>query len=95
MEIFYDGIGQVNVTNGIVRINLLSIKPGDGQNIEGEPCGRIVTTVNGFLNTLGMLSQMADKMVEAGMLQRTTNTPDATNDKASDATKSKSSVSGK
>ena len=70
MEIFYDGIGQVNVTNGVVRITLLSIKSGDGTKMEGEPCGRIVTTVNGFLNTLGMLSQMADKMVEAGILQR-------------------------
>lgn len=76
-EIFYDGIGQVNVTNGVVRIDLLSIKPGDGKTLEGEHCGRIVTTVNGFLNTLGMLSQMADKMVEAGMLQRTANAPEA------------------
>ena len=76
MEIFYDGIGTINVTNGVVRMDLLVAKPNQDanntDNIEAEPCGKIYTTVNGFLNTLGMMSQMADKMVEAGMLQRTT-----------------------
>jgi hypothetical protein len=70
-EIFADGIAKCHVMGGTVRFDLGSLEPTEeGQNPVLESNTRVVMPLQGFLGALSIMQQMADKLVENGVLKR-------------------------
>lgn len=71
-EIFADGIAKCHVIGGTVRFDLGSLQPTeDGKNPTLESNTRIVMPLQGFLSAMNIMQQMANKLVENGVLKRT------------------------
>ena len=72
-EVFADGVSEVNIAAGLVRINFVSFsataKDGKG-NPARELRQRIVITPQGVLELYGAMQQVVDKMVQSGVLKR-------------------------
>lgn len=70
-QTFADGIGNINFSGGMVRIDLVSLNPAqNGQAVTTTPVNRVVMPVNGLLQSFATMQQFIDKLVEAGVLQR-------------------------
>jgi DNA-binding MarR family transcriptional regulator len=72
-EVFADGVGEVNIANGIVRINFVSFS-GTAKDEKGNPIRelrqRVVVTPQGVLELYGAMQQVIDRLVQAGLIQR-------------------------
>jgi hypothetical protein len=72
-EVFADGISEVNIAAGIVRINFVSYSATE-KDAKGNPTRelrhRVVTTPQGVLELYASMKQVIDKLVETGVLQR-------------------------
>ena len=70
--IFADGVNQVHFINNLTRLNFYTIEPQPEQG--GDPkqidAGTIVLPIQGFFETLGAMQQLADKLIENGVVQR-------------------------
>lgn len=72
-EVFADGVSEVNIAAGIVRINFVSYSAtakDDKGNPARELCHRVVITPQGVLELTAAMRQVIDKLVESGALQR-------------------------
>ena len=69
-EIFADGISKCHVMGTTVRFDLASLQPVEGKEPELESNTRIVMPLQGFLSALSIMQQLADKLVENGVLKR-------------------------
>ncbi len=71
-EIFADTVGRVDFAAGVVRFELVSMEPapeaGTGRM---EVRQRVAMPVEGFLSALTTMTNLVNKLVEAGVLQRT------------------------
>jgi hypothetical protein len=78
-ELFADTVGRVDFAAGVVRFELVSIEPGAGENGQNrmEVRQRVAMPIEGFLATLNTMSELVNKLVEAGVLQRQTPPADA------------------
>ena len=69
-EIYADGIGQIHFAGGMVRFDFVTLQPQG----EGEPTAeyqqRVIMPPQGFLNAFQSMQQLIDKLLEAGVLQR-------------------------
>ena len=73
-EEYVDGVSQIHFANGMVRIDLARIEPKEGQEKPDQiPFERLIFNPQGFLNALGAMQQLVDKLVDAGVLQRRDN----------------------
>ena len=72
-EVFADGVSEVNIAGGIVRINFVSlsatIKDEKGNPVR-ELRQRVVLTPQGVLELNGAMQQVIEKLISTGVLQR-------------------------
>ncbi|MBF0182455.1 MAG: hypothetical protein HQM03_20760 [Magnetococcales bacterium] len=72
-ESYIEGIGDISFHLGMVRMNLVSLshtEKDDKGNPLPETRQHLVMSLRGFLLSLGAMQSMADKLTEAGVLQR-------------------------
>lgn len=77
-EVFADGVSEVNIAGGIVRINFVSLS-GTQKDEKGNPVRelrqRIVITPQGVLELYAAMQQVIDKLIQTGVLQRRADQP--------------------
>jgi hypothetical protein len=70
-ETFADGVGRIGFSEGMVRIELVSVAD---QDKEGRPvreaCHRIVMTPQGFMQSVQAQLNLIRKLEEAGVIRR-------------------------
>ena len=70
-ETFADGIGRIGFSEGMVRVELVSVAD---QDKEGRPireaCHRIVMTPQGFMQSIQAQLNLLRKLEEAGVIRR-------------------------
>lgn len=68
-EVFADGIGEITVTGHIVRIDLVSLTPGE-RNADGQPVSafrqRIVMPLEGLKSAHELIGRVVEGMKSAG-----------------------------
>ncbi|HXJ00614.1 MAG TPA: hypothetical protein VNH44_05285 [Micropepsaceae bacterium] len=73
---FADGISEVNIASGIVRINFVSLSATE-KDQKGNPVRelrqRVVMTAPGVLELYAAMQQVIEKLIEAGAIQRRPN----------------------
>ncbi len=70
-ELYTDGIGNIHLTGGMVRLDLVSLQPSeDGKNVAPEKIQRVVMSPDAFIQTFGVMQQFTNKLVEAGLLKK-------------------------
>lgn len=71
-DIFADGIGNINVTGNIVRIDLVALQP-QLKSENGQPVfatsQRIVMPLEGFLQSMNLQQNIIQQLVQAGVLK--------------------------
>ncbi len=72
-EVFADGVSEVNIAGGIVRINFVSLS-ATLKDEKGTPVRelrqRIVLTPQGVLELNGAMQQVIEKLISTGVLHR-------------------------
>ncbi|ESR23036.1 hypothetical protein [Lutibaculum baratangense] len=72
-ELFADGIGEITVTGGIVRLDLVSLSP-DERDANNNPKAvlrqRVIMPVDGFANAVDLMQKALAGLVEAGAVRR-------------------------
>ena len=70
-ETFADGIGRIGFSEGMVRIELVSVadQDKDGRAVR-EACRRIVMTPQGFMQAVQAQLNLIRKLEEAGVIRR-------------------------
>ncbi len=70
-ETFADGIGRIGFSEGMVRIELVSvgIQEKEGKAVR-EPCHRLVMTPQGFMQAVQAQLNLIRKLEEAGVIRR-------------------------
>lgn len=72
-EVFADSIGEITVTGQTVRIDLVSLSPGD-RDAAGQPLPvfrqRIVMPIEGFANSLDLMQRVLNGLIDAGAIKR-------------------------
>jgi len=76
-EVFADGIGRIDFAAGVVRFELVSVEPGEGGQTKLEARQRVIMPLEGFLATIGTMSSLVNKLVDAGVLRQNANAPAA------------------
>ena len=70
-EIYADGIGQIHFAGNMVRYDFVTLQPAeDGQAPVPQSNVRIIMPPQGFLAAFNSMQQLIDKLVEAGVLQK-------------------------
>ncbi|MEN6566510.1 MAG: hypothetical protein ABFC57_09415 [Veillonellales bacterium] len=71
-DIFADGIGNINVTKNIVRIDFAALQP-QLKSENGQPVfatnQRIVMPLEGFIQGLALQQNIVQQLIQAGVLQ--------------------------
>ena len=71
-EVFADGIGQIHFAAGMVRFDFVTLQPAEeGKAPVPESNLRIIMPPQGFLGAFNSMQQLIDKLLEAGVLQKT------------------------
>ncbi len=72
-EQYIEGIGDISFNLGMVRMNLVGLSHTERDD-KGNPVPEVrqhmVMSLRGFLVSLAAMQNMADKLVDAGVLQR-------------------------
>jgi hypothetical protein len=72
-ELYTDGISNLEVSNGMVRMDLYSLS-GKEKEADGAPSKverqRIIMSPQGFLECFSTMQNMFQKLEEAGLLKR-------------------------
>ena len=71
---YIDGFSQVHFIGGMVRINMFTFLPVPDAEPTQEDAGQLVMTPQAFVGALNAMQQLADRLTDAGILQR--NAPD-------------------
>ncbi|MBV9330233.1 MAG: hypothetical protein JOZ55_01635 [Alphaproteobacteria bacterium] len=72
-EIYSDGIGNIILAGGVVRIDFVSLSANakdDSGNPTTELRQRVVLSIEGFARSLGKIQDAANAMIKAGLIQR-------------------------
>jgi len=73
-QIYADGFSNITFANGMVRIDLASTPPGPvegGNPPAAEVHHRIILTPRAFLQSMGMMQDLMNKLIAAGVVRRT------------------------
>jgi hypothetical protein len=68
--IYADGIANMSLIDGVIRIDLINITQVDKDQTNVSPVGTVAMSLPGLLRTHDQLTKMIDKMVEDGILTR-------------------------
>jgi hypothetical protein len=70
-ETFADGVGRIGFSEGMVRIELVSVadQDKDGRPVR-EACHRIIMTPQGFMQSVQAQLNLIRKLEEAGVIRR-------------------------
>lgn len=72
-EIFADGVGEITLSGGMVRMDLFTIT-GKSEEDENRPeirvNQRIVLPPEGFLRSFGAMEDLVKKLVDAGIIKK-------------------------
>ena len=71
-ELFADGIGEISLSNGMVRIDLISYV--NNQKTKDQPPEvavrqRVVMPPDGFLRSFGAMENLVKQLIEAGLVK--------------------------
>ena len=73
-EIYSDGIGEITVSGTVVRVDLVSLSPTE-RDANGSPKSvfrqRLIFSIEGFANSVGVMQKALQGLVDAGAVQRT------------------------
>lgn len=69
-EQFIDGFQQIHFVGGMVRIDTFLLAPQEGEEPRQESAGQIIMTPQGFISALNVMQQLADKLVDAGIMEK-------------------------
>lgn len=71
-EVFADGIGQIHFAGNMFRFDFVTLQPtADGEQPTTQVVQRVIMPPQGFLGAMNSMQQMVDKLVAAGVLQKT------------------------
>ena len=75
-RIFVDGLATVKLSNGVVQFEFFNNAESNGATVQ-ERCGQIVMPQQAFLQAYGTMEELMKKMIDAGLVRRTTEAPAA------------------
>ncbi len=67
---YIDGFSHVHFVGGMIRIDTFVLAPQPGAEAVPDDAGQLVMTTQAFVGALDAMQQLADKLSEAGVLQR-------------------------
>jgi hypothetical protein len=71
---FIDGIGKIQVINGVVRLDMICLRNVEGDDSKNKtdtvPAGQLVLPLNGFLRMHDQMLAAVEQMVQKGLLKR-------------------------
>jgi hypothetical protein len=72
-DVYADGIGEITLTGGMVRIDLVSLSAKE-KDAEGRPKlefrKRVVLPPEGFLRSFSAMEDLVKQLVDAGLIKR-------------------------
>jgi hypothetical protein len=70
-DFFADGLGNISVTNGLVRLEFVSqrMPTREGEPARPEPVLRLVVPLGGFLAALNLQEQARAQLIKDGTLK--------------------------
>jgi hypothetical protein len=71
-ETFIDGIGWIGLSEGMIRINFVTLPPSEENNShrpEPETRHRIIMTPEAFLRFCGVQQRLIERLRDAGMVR--------------------------
>ncbi|WP_458399040.1 hypothetical protein [Mailhella sp.] len=67
---FIDGVSQVHLINGNIRLDTFVLQGNMESEPKPEEGAQLILTPQGFLSMLGAMQNIAEKLAEAGLLQK-------------------------
>jgi hypothetical protein len=67
---YVDGIGKIQLAEGIVRMDLMMIDELGSEQAKAHKSGVLVMSLPAFMRTYQQMTQVIEKMVEQGFLKR-------------------------
>jgi len=68
--IYADGVANISLIDGIIRLDLVNITQVEGETANIRPVAAVALSLPALLRTHDQLSQAINKMVEDGILQK-------------------------
>jgi hypothetical protein len=70
-ELFADGIGEISLVGGMVRMSLVSLVGSrrDGDQPRFEPRERIIMPPDGFLRSFSAMEDLVKQLINAGLVK--------------------------
>lgn len=67
---YIDGIGNIQLAEGVVRLDVLMMTKFEGDKSSAEKVGGLAMSVPAFLRAFNQMNSVVNKMVEQGLLKR-------------------------
>ena len=67
---FIDGIGPINMIDGVIRIDLLTVSEIQKEKITTEKIGGLALTLNSFLKMHEQMNKIVEEMAQKGVIQK-------------------------
>ena len=75
MDKFADTFGNMQLASQVVRIDLMTVEPGQGDAAEGarrlQRDGQLILPLEGFVRSYAVMGQMIQRLAQAGILKLT------------------------
>lgn len=70
-DVFADVMGEIHLIGGVVRIDLVQLRPKRGEaGTTGEFERRLMMPLDGFLTSFGAMERVVNQLVERGVVTR-------------------------
>ena len=72
-EVYADTMGEITLSGGMVRIDLVSLAGGktkEGETPKFEPRVRVVMSPDGFLRSFSAMENLVKQLVDAGLVKQ-------------------------
>lgn len=70
--VFIDGLGPVNMIDGVVRMELLSITGVENEKVNTQRTGGLAVSLSGFLKMHEQMGRVIEEMAQKGVIQKRT-----------------------
>ena len=68
--VFIDGLGPVNMIEGVVRMELLSITGVEKEKVNTVRTGGLAVSLSGFLKMHEQMGRVIEEMAQKGVIQK-------------------------
>ena len=75
---FVDGVGGINMADGVVRIDLVAISGFEQDKAVAQRAGGLAISLTGFVKMHEQMSKVIEDLLQKGVLQKRENDPKAT-----------------